>query len=218
MKKLIMFTLVIICSSCSFEQDGLVTLRELCEKDAGLTIYKTAEADGYYDATTKGGALRLLIPSNFNFMEYCNLEPNIASLFKEAGCWRLTKIPRKNGQCNETIDKILWRYDSKGYFEFKENYCIAVKKIEKPKAKYRYEIDIKQWWLNESAGTEMTSYTGKILNNKTEEIIGTAKNYILRPKEHNSPPTIHCGSYNITGLKKTIPFAKGLIEKTLLKK
>jgi hypothetical protein len=183
MKILLLFTLAIICTSCSFEQDGLVTLRELCEKDAGLNIYKTVEADGFYDASMKGGVLRLLIPSNFNFTEYCNLEPNIASLFKEAGCWRLTKIPRENEHCNEAIDKILWRYDSKGYSKFKENYCIAVKKIEKPTAMYSYHSDLKSWTADNGIAL-YTKNTETIMNQMTNEIIGSYTTYLF----NKNPP------------------------------
>ena len=216
MSRFFIFGLIFIMASCSSEEAGLSELSRLCEKDAGLRIYKAVEADGYYDTTRKGGALGLLIPSSFNFTEFCNFEPNISSLFKEAGCWRLTKIPRESERCDGTIDKILWSYNRNGYSEFKEKNCIAVEKIEKPMARYRYELDIKEWWLNERAGTKITSYTGRVVHSGTGDVIGKSVNYILRPQEHNSPPTINCGSYYITGLKKSTPFSGGLIEKTLL--
>jgi hypothetical protein len=197
-------------------------LRELCEKDAGIKIYKTVETDGYYDATRKVGALRLLIPSDFSFTEYCNFDPNIASLFNELGCWRLTKIPRKTGQCDVRVDESLWKSGIDAIIEFRENNCIAVEKIEKPEARYIYEVEREEWWVNEQDGIKMRRYTGKIINTKTEEINGEAISYSLFPgwlySETRSKfkSAIGCGSYHVTGMDKTIPFAAGLIEKTLI--
>jgi len=205
----------ILLTACGSNTPGLDELKTLCEKDAGLTIYKTVEADGYYDSTRKGGALWMLIPSDFGFIEYCNYEPNIASLFNESGCWRLTKVSRETGQCNESVDKSLMRVGSDASREYREKNCIAVEKIEKPTAVYKYEVESKEWWHNESAGTKVIQYVGRIVKNETGEILGVGKNYVLRPKR-STPPSFNCGSAHITGLQKSIPFAVGLIEKTLI--
>ncbi len=212
----------IICAGCGptkpvgHDAPGLDELKKLCKKDAGLTINKSVEAEGYYDASRKVGALRLLIPSDYNFTEYCNLEPNITSLFDEPGCWHLTKVSRETGLCDERVDKSLWKSGKDTTIKFREKNCIAVNKIEKPTARYRYEIERKEWWLNESVGTKMTWGIGRVVNNETEEIIGTGVNYVLYPKRRSTPPSINCGTYLITGKSKSIPFAAGLIEKTLV--
>lgn len=213
MKNIYLMCLVLMISSCSLEDPGLKELIRLCEKDAGLKIYKAVEADGYYDTT--GGFD--LVQSPYKFYEYCNNTPFKFSVIPEPGCYRVEKVKRETGLCHQGYDDALWKNSfARGYSEFRENNCIAVEKIEKSTARYKYEVDIKHWWLNERVGTEITSYTNKIIDNEVGEVIGTAKNYVLRPKKHSDPPTISCGSYQVTGLKKSMPFAKGLVEKTLL--
>jgi len=218
-QRLGMLAVFIMLTACGANTSGLDELKRLCEKDAGLTIYKTVEADGYYDSTRKGGALWMLIPSEFTFVEYCNYEPNIASLFDEPGCWRLIKVSRETGQCNENVNKSLKRVGSDVSREYRETNCIAVEKLENPKAEYKYEVEREEWWINESTGTKMIGGPGKIINTKTGEVLGEAINYVLFPKWYGTPRSksaIHCGSPQITGLQKNIPFAVGLIEKTLV--
>ena len=177
--------LTVLLSSCSSEKAGLDKLRELCEKDAGLTINKTVEAEGYYDATRKSGALGLLVPSEFTFSEYCNLEPNIASLFDEPGCWRLTKVSRETNQCSEKVDKILWRFARNGYSAFREKNCIAVEKIEKPTARYGYYSDFTKWY-SEKEGSKFTRSDVFIQNDLTKEILGRYISYSYNIKPGHS--------------------------------
>jgi hypothetical protein len=202
---LIIFILLTACGS------GLDELKRLCEKDAGLTIYKTVEAEGYYDATAKAGGR--LLDSDYQFYEYCNNDPS--PVYPEPGCRRLTKVSRDTGSCDEEYDKTLMRFDRKGYAEFRKDHCIAVEKIEKPTARYKYEVEREEWWVNERDETQMSVGIGRIVDIKTGEVLGQAKNYVLSPKR-STPPSFHCGSAHVTGLQKTKPFAVGLIEKTLV--
>ncbi|PHS67778.1 MAG: hypothetical protein COB23_10170 [Methylophaga sp.] len=190
---------------------GLEQLKALCEKDAGLFIYKTVEAEGYYDASRKGEVIHLLIPSNYQFTEFCDTG-EIRPSFNEDGCWRLTKVSREAGQCNESVDSMLMKSRREAYIEFRQDNCIEVKKIEKPEAKYRYEVERKEWWLNEWLDEKMSKGMGRIVNIKTNEVISESINYILKA---NNKPLIHCGSAKATGLQKSKPFTAGLIEKTI---
>ena len=222
MNKIRSLSLLIACvvtTACGSNTPGLDELKRLCEKDAGLTINKTVEVDGYYDASSKTGTLGHLVPSDYIFSEFCSFEPGESVLFDEVGCWRLIKVSRDTEKCNKAIDKILWRYGRKGYAEFRENNCIAVEKIEKPEAEYRYEVERKEWWLNESTGTKMTESIGRIIHNESGEVLAERRNYILDPKwsgTGRSYSYIHCGSAKATGQQQTKTFATGLIEKTLI--
>jgi hypothetical protein len=209
---LIIFILLTACGS------GLDELKRLCEKDAGLTIYKTVEAEGYYDATSIGVGANL-IDSDYQFFEFCNDDPKFTRAITEPGCWRVSKVKRELEICYERLDKMLAKNVVEPYPEFLKNHCLAVEKLEKPEAEYKYEVESEEWWINESTGTKMTSGTGRIINNKTGEVLGEGKNYVLFPKWYGSGrslPSIHCGSYQITGMEKSMPFAVGLIEKTLV--
>lgn len=220
-KKLSILIVCIICTACGSSTSGLDELKMLCEKDAGLTIYKTVEAEGYYDAT---GSNTIVAETDYRFIEFCDENPTFVDAIPEPGCWRVSKVKRESGQCYERLDKRLAKIVVEPYPEFLKDNCIAVEKIEKPEADYKYEVEREEWWINESAGTKMRRYTGKIINTKTGGTHGEAISYSLYPGWLHSETrskfksAIGCGSYHVTGMNKTIPFAAGLIEKTLLPK
>ncbi|NHN38195.1 hypothetical protein G8764_12880 [Pseudomaricurvus alcaniphilus] len=178
----IIFFMTILCVACSSEKAGLRELKKLCEKDAGLTVYKTVEADGYYDGAQAGGALRVLVPSKFSFVEYCELAPNVASLFQEAGCWRLTKIARDTGSCSEVIDNILWGSGLSGYVDYRENNCILVDKLVKPMAKYAFNSSVKEW-LGDDQVSGFRRVESYVENFSTSELMGryVSYSYSLKP-------------------------------------
>jgi hypothetical protein len=213
-KKLSFLIVFITCTACGQEIPGLNELKKLCEKDAGLTINKTVEVDGYYDSTAIGVGADL-IESSYRFKEFCNDNPKFTRAIPEPGCWRVSKVKRELGQCYERLDKRLAKYVVEPYPEFLKDHCLAVEKIEKPEARYKYEVERKEWWIDERNEIKMSLGIGRIVDIKTGEVLGEAKNYVLRPK-NSTPPSFHCGSAHVTGSQKTKPFAVGLIEKTLI--
>ncbi len=180
MNKLLLFTLAIICTSCVSEDDGLVTLRELCEKDAGLTIYKTVKADGYYDATGRNVDL---VKSAYQFFEYCADSPHRLDIIPKSGCWRLSKVKRDTGQCYEPLDKKLSTFIVSPYPKFLKNHCISVKKITKPTARYSYHSELESWTADNGISL-YTKNTETIMNRKTNEIIGSYTTYLF----NKNPP------------------------------
>jgi len=207
-KKLSTLLLVLACSACSSEQAGLNELRRLCEKDAGLTIYKTVEADGFYDTR---GSNTSVAETDYRFIEFCDDNPTVID---SPGCWRVSKVKRELGQCYERLDKSLAKIVVAPYPEFLKEHCLAVEKLEQPEAEYTYEVERAEWWVNENAGTKMIRHIGRVFNKKTGEVLGQGISYVLR-KKSSAPSTFSCGSPQITGLQKSVPFAAGLIEKTL---
>ena len=174
MKKLIqyitIFVSVFVLYSCSEyrEYRVLKELKALCKKDAGLSVYRTVNTDGYYDATRKNGAIRTLIQSPYKYVEYCNLEPSYTSVFKEPGCWYVEKIVRADGkECNKEIDKLLHKVDVNGYPEFRKNQCLKVKKVEKIQSKYGHYFEVDRWHDKNgiSKFTKSRSYIKDINNN-----------------------------------------------------
>lgn len=222
--KLSFWFLVVICSACSSEKIGLDELKKLCEKDGGLTIYKTVEEDGYYNAYSNDGVSNGLIKGPYSFYEFCDESPSLSryNIFPDPGCFRVKRVRRDSGQCDQKVDESLSRFTVEPYPEFLKNHCIAVEKIEKPVAGYSYEVERKEWFINESAGMKMARSTEKIINTKTREIAGKGIVYSFYPGWLHSETrskyksAIGCGSPQVTGLQKTIPFAKGVIEKTLV--
>lgn len=222
MKKISLLIIALLVSACDSEKAGLAELKRLCEKDAGLTIYKTVEADGYYDSYTDcHHCWKKLIKSNYQFVEFCAEEEQhpLSYILADRGCFRIFKTKRNQNICHARIDQRLSDFKADPYPEFLKEHCIAVDKIEKPMARYTYEVERKDWWINEGTGTKMTWGAGRIIDTKTNEILGERISYGLFPKWYGtsrSKPHVGCGSYKMTGKNKSEPFAIGLIEKTLL--
>ncbi len=205
-----------------YDAPGLDELKKLCDKDAGLTINNTVQAEGYFNATSKGGVAHFIEKSQYQFYEYCADEPTFNNIF-EPGCYRVNKVRRASNQCDIDIDKELAEtaenlapYAAAPYQEFLKENCIALEKIEKPTARYTYKVERKVQWLNASEETKINQSIGKVMDNETGDVLAQRIDYLLNQKKYNSLSSIGCGSYLITGKDRSMPFAKGLIEKTLI--
>ncbi len=66
------------------QDPNLEELRRLCEKDAGVNIYRSVDADGYYDGEMKGRHFEVLIKSDFEFIEFCDENPVLKAVTAEA--------------------------------------------------------------------------------------------------------------------------------------
>lgn len=186
-KKLIILIVFILLTACSLNASGLDELKKLCEKDAGLTIYKTVEADGYYDAT---GNRMNLIKSDYQFFEYCDENPMFTDSIPEPGCWRMSKVKRESGQCYERLDKKLAKFVVEPYPEFLQHYCLAVEKIEKPTARYSYQSGLKSWPAKNGVSEFIRSYA-QLKETESGEILGEYISYSYNVKPRHTSPR-HC--------------------------
>lgn len=177
------------CVSCYSEWEGLRELKKLCAKDAGLKIYKTVEDDGYYDTT--GGFD--LVTSPYKFYEFCN-DPSSFTKFDvipEPGCYRVEKIKRIEGECHPAYANALAKVVVDPYPEFLKENCIAVKKIDKPEARYSYHSELSAW-LARNKYSEFIRSDSYIKDKVTSQVIGRYVSYShnIRPK-HSSPKSCH---------------------------
>jgi hypothetical protein len=143
MKKIAIIFLCFGLYGCGSKSDGLATLKDLCEKDAGVTIYKTVEADGYYDAYTDcHHCWQELLKSKYQFVEFCDEKGRnpLAYAIPESGCYRVLKEKRAGNSCHVDIDKKLNKKSVEPYVSFVKDHCIVVEKIDKPEAPAKFAI------------------------------------------------------------------------------
>jgi hypothetical protein len=179
MKKIAIIFLCFGLYGCGFKSDGLATLKDLCKKDAGVTIYKTVEVDGYYDTT---GGFDLVV-SPYKFYEFCDDSPSASkfNVIPDPGCYRVEKVKRKTSLCHQGYDDALVKLVVEPYPEFIKNNCIAVTKIEKPVARYSYHSDFKKW-KSDNGNAEYTRSDVYILDQKTKDILGRYIDYSFNAK------------------------------------
>jgi hypothetical protein len=184
MKKIAIIFLCFGLYGCSSESDGLATLKDLCEKDAGVTIYKTVEADGYYDAYTDcHHCWQELLKSKYQFVEFCDEKDRnpLAYAIPKSGCYRVLKEKRAGNSCYVDIDKKLTKKSVEPYVSFVKDHCIAVEKIDKPEARYSYHSDFKKW-KSDNGNSEYTRSSVYILDQETKDILGRYINYSFNAK------------------------------------
>ena len=221
-KKLSILFLVMSCSSCSSEKQGLDELKRLCEKDAGLTIYKTVEVDGYYDDTTTcHHCWHGLIDSPFKYIEFCDFDSArhpLTNILKEHGCYRLSKVKINMGQCHVGIDKDIAKYIVEPFVSFKEKQCISVEKVEKPKSQYKYSVDSEKLWIDKSIGSLISKTILRFEDKSSGNLVARDIVYSLITENAGtglSSSPIGCNSWYIT--KKRSPEYKGTRDRIFLK-
>lgn len=197
--------LMMMCTACSSEEAGLRELKRLCEKDAGLTIYKTVEADGYYDATGRID----LVNSQYRFFEYCDESPSQFDSIPVPGCYRLTKVSRDSEQCHDGVDQSLSRFIVEPYPEFLKTHCIAAEKIDKPTAKYGYHNGIRFWPAKNRVSEFGRTYV-EIRERESGELLSEYISYNHNPR-FSSPK-----SCRLLDKKYAISIKDDLIEKTII--
>ncbi len=148
LSKLTILLLVLACSACNSEKAGMKELKRLCDKDAGLKIYRTVEAAGYYDAYTDcHHCWNELIRSNYRFVEFCAVEDRdpLSYILADKGCYRITKVKRDHNTCHLRVDQRLSEFRIHPFPEFLKEYCITIEKMKKPEAEYSYDEDLEIW-------------------------------------------------------------------------
>lgn len=133
----LIFLLFILCVSCASKPAGIDMLRELCEKDYGVTVYERVEASGYYDATTGAGPHYVddIIDIGFEFVEYCYDKPERNSPVQQPGCWQVYRAKQGSKECSADLNKSINKWVVEPYISWRKDYCFAVKPVYKPEAK-----------------------------------------------------------------------------------
>lgn len=212
--------LIITCSACSSESEGLINLKRLCKKDAGLTVNNTVEAKGFYDDTTQcHHCWHELINTPFEYVEYCDFESERHPLFfilKDNGCYRLSKVKRASSQCHAEIDKELETIIIEPFSSFNKEYCIKVESIEKPSSGLGLFLNYDEGMISKK-GYDISRYEYTIKSLNDNKQYGKLINYSLVMKTVGGAG-YSCSSFAVTGKRVQIykpSFYKSFIGKVI---
>ncbi|MBR9909192.1 MAG: hypothetical protein GYB33_02440 [Gammaproteobacteria bacterium] len=220
-RAILLFFLTILCVACSSEKAGLRELKKLCEKDAGLTVYKTVEADGFYNSHNNNGITQHLIKGDFSFYEFCDYDPSKLNntMFPDPGCFKVRKVARGVTDCDERVEAKLAMFTVSPYPEFMEDQCISVEVIDRPTARYRYEVETIDLSSELGAEGELSKGVARVIDSKTQKILGESINYVWYSSERGLSgfrDSIHCGSGEVTGLSRSKVIGEGVLQKVLI--
>ena len=135
--KYAIFALCIFSSGCGSEAEK--KFDALCREQAGIWIYKTVQAEGFFNKKINcSERINFLMSTNFKFIEYCN-DSNLGSNpMREAGCWRLSKSSVEDPKCNQELTN----YGIRGWRvinpNLPSNFCLSSEQIVAASAEYEY--------------------------------------------------------------------------------
>lgn len=174
------FLSILLFSGCSPNKSSMDELRRLCEKDAGVKIYRRVNANGYYNGSIPGTSLLDLIRSDFEFIEFCDFNPSIKKPLEKPGCGRMTRRSKDSGRCHPWLQEILDESFSEPYASFRKNFCVEFEPIGKPEARYFYETHLDTWQASDEVG-QLRKSRAWIRDMATSELLGEYIMYSLLP-------------------------------------
>ena len=209
MSKFNLLTAVILAgllSACSQTVDEtLAELERLCRKDAGVTVYKTVVADGYYDSVVDcNGCWGLLIESDYEYMEACTNNPKAYDPINEHGCWRFSKIDKLLGRCHKGIEAQINDYSLNRYVQFRRDQCIESVKLEEIKARYEVASESSIVYVSFDKKHNIQRYSEKVIDRSLNNNLADSVYYVANVY---SPMAggyvgVGCGKFGIEGADK----------------
>jgi hypothetical protein len=174
----------IILFSC--DMPGELEFKQLCEKEEKQEIYDAAVVHGYYDdVETCSSCWRKLIYDGYHFVEF-NLaedETSISSPFSEPGLWRVSKVPKESGSCDEFITNDLNAIarDKRIALYIKDG-CFMVEKVESILSDYGFFAAVERETIDNKNKSVIIKREEIIKNMRTEKIVAVQVWFTLAPK------------------------------------
>lgn len=208
MSLIFLFFLVSSCASSPYSKDtldGIASLKTYCEKDSGLTVYETISVKGYYDDESYcHHCWKKLIAEPFEYYEVCidDDKKSSLSLFKERGCYRLSRVKRSTSQsdkqCNERIDNHANKFTAEPYISFIKEYCVNTEKITAAEAEVGVYLDSVET-VQQERYFDITRYETVMKSPQYNHVYGKYVSYRLRVNKVGGA-TYSCNIEEITGI------------------
>ena len=170
--------------ACSLQDPNLEELRRLCEKDAGVNIYRSVDADGYHNASLPITSFLDLIKSDFEFIEFCEDKLQQKELLQEPGCGRLIRVPKDSGRCHPWLQQILDESYPEPYVRFRQDYCVEFELVDRPSARYLYQSELKPMQVADDIRPISRSRVW-VTDTQSSELMGEYITYVLEPRPHS---------------------------------
>lgn len=210
-----MAVLAIIMLGCSSSaKETISELEKLCQKDAGLSVYKKVEASGYYDAITNcSSCWNKLIDSDYKFIEFCKLEQTVVSMFDGVGCWRVSRSVKGSDACDKKINESIANNKWSSQEDFRKSSCISISKIEEVEATYKVNFEKTEMYRSNDDKNYITRLLWSFHNKDSGEKIAEQNEYVA--SIYNNIAGVSSGTY-CDRFENGFRSKKGFIEKVII--
>lgn len=196
---------------------GIEGLAKACAEEAGQTINKVVEVEGYYNdnwVECEGNCVQWLVEYDFNYIELnvTNIKPY--SAIKQPGIWKVFKAPNDHPHCNRRMTELL---DKHGKDEFLKTACLVAQKQETIESRYgvyfeteeKYLLDYQWVTLDKIDQTKVSidriphiiKDQESIKDRENNQVIGETLNFSLIPRPVRVPHNIGCIGLQINGFR-----------------
>jgi len=115
-------------------------LFELCSTQGRPTIYRSVEAEGYYDGATEDcwGCWNYLANTDYTFIEFSIIDDKAWGPINEPGIYRASRIPDDSPECDEKLTSFYTKTRLRREEFERRKCCFALEKFDARQARYGY--------------------------------------------------------------------------------
>jgi hypothetical protein len=115
-------------------------LFELCSTQGMPTIYRSVEADGYFDGLAEDcwGCWNYLSNTDYRFIEFSIRDHKAWGPIREPGIYRASRISADSSQCDDELTAYYTKTQLRREEFERNNWCFQLERFDKPRARYGY--------------------------------------------------------------------------------
>ena len=158
-------------------------LFELCSKQGMPTIYRSVEADGYFDGLTNNcwGCWRYLRNTDYKFIEFSlsKKRPDFDPI-TEPGVYRVSRIEAGSPQCDRELTEYYTEAKIRREEFERNNWCFRVERFNERKARYGYyQQRLGKFAYSPITGSSISAARIYFLDHEADEILAESTEFGL---------------------------------------
>ena len=159
-------------------------LFELCSTQGKPTIYRTDQAEGYFDGLTDNcwGCWRYLRNTDYEFIEFSLSKRRLDfDPIREPGIYRVSRIQAGSPECHAELTAYYTKSPMMREEFERNNWCFKVERYESRQARYGYYYqDLGVVSYGPVTGSAIRAQKLFYLDHATDELLAETTNYSLR--------------------------------------
>ena len=157
-------------------------LFELCSTQGMPTIYRSVEAEGYFDGLAEDcwGCWNYLSNTDYRFIEFSIRDHKAWGPINEPGIYRASRIPAESGQCDEKLTAYYTKTKLRREEFQRNNWCFQLDRCDKPRARYGYyQEGLGKIVSSPITGSSISASRIYFLDHKTSDVLAQSTDFGL---------------------------------------